>query len=506
MARKPKILELDLESGASRQKAKNLTELNSNLKNNYNNLSQAIRPELNRLVKHEILLEDLIQMGVKLTTDLNKMAAVLSNFYFTADRKGILIGDTKESIIESGSPERRYGRIETQFDEVKRKTKSLFDARFFNGRAFGHQDVTVVGVRLSAFIDATERLEQSIIAVGVQRRRGKEYKQQAAINKLPVKGIGTLKTRTIGELRKARKAAQKMFLGTTVLKNLPTNSSLSTKTKWMDLASEVNKIKDVQEYITSEKKKYFAVRDGIANIKLRVELKRDNDFKAFYEKAFGRNLSPIIKQTNRKLDKYFKQEFLDQVDVTGIKGSPSLSGAVVEDLTNIALGKKTKRKTYTRRRTTKVDPPTRRLPNFRSPTSLIQLEKKAKETKALFASMKLKPSKTREKGGGDTQREINKLKLQINRRLPAEVRRNMGRPALINQTGRFSDSVELSDLRQGPKTLIGEYRYQFDPYETFENQGPRRWPTGYNPKPLITKSIRNLAAQYTEQKFTLRRE
>ena len=148
MARKPKILELDLESGASRQKAKNLTELNSNLKNNYNNLSQAIRPELDRLVKHEILLEDLIQMGVKLTTDLNKMAAVLSNFYFTADRKGILIGDTKESIIESGSPERRYGRIETQFDEVKRKTKSLFDTRFFNGKAFGHQDVTVVGVRL----------------------------------------------------------------------------------------------------------------------------------------------------------------------------------------------------------------------------------------------------------------------------------------------------------------------------------------------------------------------
>jgi hypothetical protein len=96
--------------------------------------------------------------------------------------------------------------------------------------------------------------------------------------------------------------------------------------------------------------------------------------------------------------------------------------------------------------------------------------------------------------------------LQINRRLPAEVRRNMGRPALINQTGRFSNSVELSELRQGPKTLIGEYRYQFDPYETFENQGPKRWPTGYNPKPLITKSIRNLAAQYTEQKFTLRRE
>ena len=42
-------------------------------------------------------------------------------------------------------------------------------------------------------------------------------------------------------------------------------------------------------------------------------------------------------------------------------------------------------------------------------------------------------------------------------------------------------------------------------YETFENTGTRRWPTGYNPKPLITKSIRELAVQTLETKFTLRR-
>ena len=35
--------------------------------------------------------------------------------------------------------------------------------------------------------------------------------------------------------------------------------------------------------------------------------------------------------------------------------------------------------------------------------------------------------------------EMLKLKKLINKRLPAEVRRNMGRPALINQTGRFSN-------------------------------------------------------------------
>ena len=95
-----------------------------------------------------------------------------------------------------------------------------------------------------------------------------------------------------------------------------------------------------------------------------------------------------------------------------------------------------------------------------------------------------------------------KLARLINKRLPAEVRRNMGKPALTNRTGRFSNSVELKSLRDTSKGLSGEYSYLLNPYETFENTGSKRWPTGYNPKPLIAKSIRNLAMQYTEEKLT----
>ena len=100
---------------------------------------------------------------------------------------------------------------------------------------------------------------------------------------------------------------------------------------------------------------------------------------------------------------------------------------------------------------------------------------------------------------------VARLKYLINRSLPAEVRRNMGRPALINRTGQFSNSAELVNLRQGPKTLIGEYTYQKDPYQTFENLGTKQWPQGYNPKPLIAKSIRNLAERHVAERFTLRR-
>ena len=81
----------------------------------------------------------------------------------------------------------------------------------------------------------------------------------------------------------------------------------------------------------------------------------------------------------------------------------------------------------------------------------------------------------------------------------------MGRPALINRTGRFSNSVILESLTHSPAGMVGEYSYQYRPYETFENTGRYKWPAGYNPKPLITKSIRNLAIQHMETKLTLRR-
>lgn len=120
----------------------------------------------------------------------------------------------------------------------------------------------------------------------------------------------------------------------------------------------------------------------------------------------------------------------------------------------------------------------------------------------------------REKGA-ESPITANAIKSKINRSLPAEVRRNMGRPALINRTGQFSNSVRLLNLRDTGATLTGEYTYTLTGggqsknkkgvYSTFENRGIRKWPAGYNPKPLITKSIRNIALRHTEKKFTLRR-
>ena len=81
----------------------------------------------------------------------------------------------------------------------------------------------------------------------------------------------------------------------------------------------------------------------------------------------------------------------------------------------------------------------------------------------------------------------------------------MGSPALRNITGRFSNSVQLLSLTQAQNTVMANYTYLLSPYQTFENTGRKRWPMAYNPKPLIAKSIRNLAQGRIEQKLTVRR-
>jgi len=98
---------------------------------------------------------------------------------------------------------------------------------------------------------------------------------------------------------------------------------------------------------------------------------------------------------------------------------------------------------------------------------------------------------------------LNQLRITINKMLPAKIQENMGRPRLEYQSGTFANSVRLETLVQGPKTVVGQYSYMENPYATFENSD--RWPSGYNPKPLISKSIREVATKQLAAKFTLRK-
>jgi len=88
----------------------------------------------------------------------------------------------------------------------------------------------------------------------------------------------------------------------------------------------------------------------------------------------------------------------------------------------------------------------------------------------------------------------------INKELPDTVRANMGAPALTNRTGRFASSVRATDMAMTPQGFpsIG-YTYQRDPYEVHEQD------YDYDPRRIIDRSMREIAAQYAIGRFYTRR-
>ena len=96
----------------------------------------------------------------------------------------------------------------------------------------------------------------------------------------------------------------------------------------------------------------------------------------------------------------------------------------------------------------------------------------------------------------------------INAKLPETVRKNMQAPSLENRTGAFADSVHLTDIvatKQGFPSI--GYTYDKNPYQVFEmGAGDQRWATTQrDPRTIINKSIREIAAEFAVGRFYTRR-
>jgi len=98
----------------------------------------------------------------------------------------------------------------------------------------------------------------------------------------------------------------------------------------------------------------------------------------------------------------------------------------------------------------------------------------------------------------------------LNKNLGQTIRDNMGSPGLENQTGNFASSVRvLKEVIGKGRTLSTiQYTYDADPYSVFEmsERGDKRWATkARDPRLLIEKSVREVAAQHAIGKFKLQR-
>lgn len=101
---------------------------------------------------------------------------------------------------------------------------------------------------------------------------------------------------------------------------------------------------------------------------------------------------------------------------------------------------------------------------------------------------------------------LSSLQALLDARLVDVVKQNMGRGGsrdILNlRTGRFAESVKverLSSSRQGMITAF--YTYMRNPYATFSRGGKQEFPRSRDPKLLISKSIREVAAQLVGTKL-----
>ena len=106
----------------------------------------------------------------------------------------------------------------------------------------------------------------------------------------------------------------------------------------------------------------------------------------------------------------------------------------------------------------------------------------------------------------EEQVSLTALQNLLNASLVEQVKRNMGngtrRDVLNLRTGRFAESVEvtrLSESRQGMITAF--YTYMKNPYATFSVGGRQEYPRSRDPKLLIAKSIREIAAQQVSNRL-----
>ena len=129
-----------------------------------------------------------------------------------------------------------------------------------------------------------------------------------------------------------------------------------------------------------------------------------------------------------------------------------------------------------------------------------------KFAKARSTSAKSKGRRVKVQTKTNQQQEMGDvlaLKELINKMLPEALLAKMQAPALVNRTGRFRESAEVTNAVVGPRggTQL-EYTYQREPYEVFEPGSGSPLANQYrDPRRIIGSTVREIAQQIMGKKF-----
>ena len=124
-----------------------------------------------------------------------------------------------------------------------------------------------------------------------------------------------------------------------------------------------------------------------------------------------------------------------------------------------------------------------------------KLKTKTRKSGKALAATRIKEARTRQAESGVALKEL------LNAVLPEEMLKRMQPPALINRTGRFRTSAEVTNVLVGPRGGVNiDYTYMKMPYQTFE-PGYAQGSTGRDPRKLIGGTIREIAGELIGKKF-----
>lgn len=218
------------------------------------------------------------------------------------------------------------------------------------------------------------------------------------------------------------------------------------------------------------------LNSGILSVKEVAAIKKTIEGAALLE------LKEAVKQS-------FKAEVIDSLDFPALSASPNILEFIEDSIRATIKGEKpisVKSKNSTRVK--KVS-----LPKQSAPTT-----KLASGGKISTKKVGLPPKATPPSGG--LPASLSSLQLLFNNNLREYIVKNMGtgnsKRVLNYRTGRFADSVKIERLsanREGAITAF--YSYMRNPYATFSEGGAQQYPKTRDPKLLISKSIRELAAK-----------
>jgi len=256
------------------------------------------------------------------------------------------------------------------------------------------------------------------------------------------------------------------------------------------LGTLLDKLESAASSGFSVKASYTKDVNILTGVRGSLELEWENDklnqFKGRLAGQIGEIFKDIILGGNKA------EEFFNGIDISQIKGSPTLEEDITKQFVDF-LDPKKKQKKSSSKTSSKSKGGGRKIK--------LKRPKKSRATLSTKVAAGAATRKTK-----DSSFSQVKLYAALNMKINSVVAKNMEEPGLQYQTGRFAGGVKITDVSKTPQGFasIG-YTYQKYPYQTFE-PGFAQGSVERDPRKLIEGSIREIAAQMVTGRLYTRRQ